>query len=570
MWVALLLTILNTGSVESTHQISFDPSHESWQPLNDSTEIPFRTACWVKVRLPESTDNLMLKSGNWYMRGTSFYDSNWNLISSGNVMDLTKHKEIVYLYYPFIDEKTGRIELEFLSREEYLISINDRNNFQIAFQAVYIFLTVALLLFAIRSKDRVYWHFFFYVLSIAYFFAYQYGLLGEILPFVDRISPTWIWISSASLTLAYSFFAQSFLRLRENDLFTFNVFRFGQWFIGMVVVSEVIAHLLYYDLQHQLFYKTIVLTVEGGMMLTIFYRIAIRKDRLSRIFLLGMVILATVSLSAQFLSTARQTMETNNFIQLGMLADLLIFSVGISVRVGILYQEREQLQRKYTEELEETVKERTSELAARNQENELLLKEVHHRVKNNLQMINSLLNMQKRRLKDEESLDIMNLTQARVKSISLIHEHLYQNNSFSKMNLRNYIADLVEMLLETSQLEIDPKVELNLEELWVDIDTAIPIGLILNELVTNSIKYAFPTVADPKIRVVLKEEGARLILTVHDNGQSREEFKEGFGWTIIRSTVASLDGECEKEFLDGMKVNVYLNNLSSIKNLVSV
>lgn len=573
MWLAVLLALAPFGTPEKPQfQISFDERHEFWQPLTDSTEIPFRSSCWVKVPLSPDMDGMILKGGNWYMRGMEYYDSEFVSLGSGNYIDLGRVDDsLIYVHYPFIDEKAGGINIEVLSKTDLLKLENQKNNFEIGFQTVFLFVALVLLLFALRSRDNLYWHFFFYVISIAYFFAYQYGLLGWIFPYVDTISPTWWWISSASISLAYAFFAQSFLRLRERDKHTFYLFEFGKYFILLVVSAEVISHLLSYDLQHQIVYKVFVLLVEIPLMFYIIYRIFRQGDILSRLFVTGMLILALSSLTAQLLSTMRLTVESNYFIQSGLLLDILIFSIGVSVRVGIVYRDQEraqenlieqlklndELQKKYTGELEETVKKRTEELAKRNEENELLLREVHHRVKNNLQMISSLLSMQKRRLKDQQSIHIMDLTQNRVNSIGLIHEHLYQHNDFSTMSLHDYIKDLVNILVDEEQFEHKPQVDLEITDLRADIDTSIPIGLVLNELITNSIKYGFSSVKHPLLRIALMEKSGRLILEVSDNGNSqKKDFEDRFGWTIIRSTLASMEADFDVSMNDGFHVRI--------------
>ncbi len=575
LFFAIFLTLfLGDAAPALKTDISLDDHHQIWQPLTDSTEIPFRSDCWIRVSIPANdAKEMVLKAGNWYMRGLEFYDSNWQRIGAGNQIDINgESSHLIYIYYPFIDEKSGSVELELMSKTDYLERIGQKNAFQIGFQTIFLFVALILLLLALRSKNNLYWHFFFYVSSISYFFAYQYGLLGGLFPFINSISPTWWWISSASLSLSYAFFAQSFLRLKEKDRITYNLFEFGKYFILLVVIAEVTSHLMAYDLQHQLGYKLLLIVIETPLMIWIIYRIFRSGDILSQIFVSGMLILAFSSLTAQLLSTFRLTVETNYFIQAGLLLDILLFSIGISIRIGLVYKDREkaqgklieqlqlneEFQKKYTDELEETVKLRTAELDKRNDENELLLGEVHHRVKNNLQMIGSLLNMQKRRLTDEQSKEVIKITQARVRSIGLIHEHLYQHNDFSKTNLHDYIHDLVAFLVESEQFETKPRVNLEIDQLWADIDTSIPIGLVLNELITNSIKYAFSTTKSPELRISLKDKSDNAELEVSDNGKSNPngDYTDGFGWTIIKSTLASIGAEYNICHDHGFKISM--------------
>jgi PAS domain S-box-containing protein len=125
------------------------------------------------------------------------------------------------------------------------------------------------------------------------------------------------------------------------------------------------------------------------------------------------------------------------------------------------------------------------------EEKEILLREIHHRIKNNMQVISSLLGLQSMYVKDKNSINILKESQERVKSMAIVHEKLYGSKDFTKINLKEYIKDLSMHLFNSfDAYNINLKVEG--EDLFLDLDTAIPCGLIINELITNSIKYAFP------------------------------------------------------------------------------
>jgi two-component sensor histidine kinase len=159
-------------------------------------------------------------------------------------------------------------------------------------------------------------------------------------------------------------------------------------------------------------------------------------------------------------------------------------------------------------------------LRASLKEKEVLLKEIHHRVKNNLQVISSLLNLQARYLKDKAAREIFTDSQNRVLSIALVHEKLYQSANLSHVNFSDYVSALLDNLFHTydaSQRGIRRSLEVG--QIDLPIDVAIPCGLIVNELAINSLKHAFPQQRNGQVRVVLEEPSpGKLRLVVADDG----------------------------------------------------
>ncbi|AUB39254.1 CheY chemotaxis protein or a CheY-like REC [Nostoc flagelliforme CCNUN1] len=138
-------------------------------------------------------------------------------------------------------------------------------------------------------------------------------------------------------------------------------------------------------------------------------------------------------------------------------------------------------------------KQAEEQIKASLQEKEVLLKEIHHRVKNNLQIISSLLNLQAEYIKDNQALEVFKDSQNRIESMALIHEKLYQSQDLAKINFADYIQDLVTNLFYSYNVNSSAiSLKMNVEEVFLAIDAAIPCGLIINELISNSLKYAFP------------------------------------------------------------------------------
>ncbi len=153
-------------------------------------------------------------------------------------------------------------------------------------------------------------------------------------------------------------------------------------------------------------------------------------------------------------------------------------------------------------------------------EKEILLREIHHRVKNNLQTITSLLDLQAEAIRDAESKKALKSSQSRIRSMALIHEKLYKSENLERIKAREYIQHLIEYLEGTYQTsDTNIEIKTDVENLFLNLDTAIPCGLIINELVSNCMKYAFKADRSGKVLVTLQKLGTeKLILRVSDNG----------------------------------------------------
>lgn len=161
-----------------------------------------------------------------------------------------------------------------------------------------------------------------------------------------------------------------------------------------------------------------------------------------------------------------------------------------------------------------------AQIQASLREKEVLLQEIHHRVKNNLQVISSLLDLQSQQIEDSVMLEVFRESQNRVKSMALVHEKLYQSKNFAKINFPEYTESLVNYLFKAYELHSGNVIlELDIDEVALNIDTAIPCGLIINELVSNALKYAFPDNRSGKVTISLHSEPYQhFTLTIKDDG----------------------------------------------------
>lgn len=182
-------------------------------------------------------------------------------------------------------------------------------------------------------------------------------------------------------------------------------------------------------------------------------------------------------------------------------------------------------------------------------EKEALLREVHHRVKNNMQVISSILNLQSSYVSDEYTLNLLKESQNRIKTMAYIHESLYQNKSFTSVNFSDYVQTLVNNIVQSYSYSGDNiQLELNIQNITLSLDSSIPAGLIINELITNAIKHAFPGGRKGIISFNLRCENNLVILELKDNGVGFAqgidfENSHSLGLQLVNTLTEQIDGE---------------------------
>jgi len=184
-------------------------------------------------------------------------------------------------------------------------------------------------------------------------------------------------------------------------------------------------------------------------------------------------------------------------------------------------------------------------------EKEVLLREIHHRVKDNLAIISSLLDLQMVQIKDAEALSLFKTTQGRVRSIALIHEHLYKSRDLGRVDFNEYLQTLLSQLLHSYVVDPD-LITLNTDipEVSLNLDTAIPCCLVIQELIANALKHAFPNGRSGEIEIALDDASPNFLLVVRDNGVGLPQaldFRntESLGLQLVTTLVDQLDGSME-------------------------
>jgi two-component sensor histidine kinase len=198
----------------------------------------------------------------------------------------------------------------------------------------------------------------------------------------------------------------------------------------------------------------------------------------------------------------------------------LVMSILLAL-MAILYYNRYKLKQRTSEVL--TIKnleieKQKMQIQTSLEEKDILLKELHHRVKNNLAIVSSLLRIQSNKLEDEKAIQAVRQGQQRIDAMSMIHQRLYLSDKITSINIKEYVNDLAESLMNAYGYNCDNfDLELAIESEELDVDLAMPMGLIINELLTNSFKYAYAKIQQPQLKISIKKNGG-LILEIHDNG----------------------------------------------------
>jgi two-component sensor histidine kinase/ligand-binding sensor domain-containing protein len=228
----------------------------------------------------------------------------------------------------------------------------------------------------------------------------------------------------------------------------------------------------------------------------------------------------------------------------------LVAFIGVSYLLIKISSIKERRQRKISMELERKVRERTILIEQQRDEKEILLKEIHHRVKNNLQVINSLLSLQSNYTNDEKSLALFEEAKNRIRSMALIHEKMYQSGDLAHIDFQDYIVSLTNDLISTYSLNCDIFLDIKIDDhIKFDIDTIIPLGLLINEIVSNTLKYGFVGRDKGIITIHLtKLDEDNFTLKAGDNGigMSKETFEGNsstLGVELIKVFTEQLDGD---------------------------
>lgn len=440
---------------------------------------------------------------------------------------------------------------------------NDFNNGRVTTYLIGGLLVGGLLLMAIYNLFLYFstrdFSYLIYVLALLSAILSQGYIFGILLPYISPENPEFSLrfpiVIMAFTGLCSCWFAIRFLEIKQTSKVFYNLLIFGIIFSFFSAGLE----LLHFD---ELSRKVNIIEVVG--LSCIIFSAAlyslIKGNKIALYFtiawffyLAGMVVFALKTIEV-----LPHNVFTKHFMHVGTFMEVVLLSFALGHKYSLVRVEKEHLEKQTREELEVLVKNQTAELEASLEEKEVLLKEIHHRVKNNLQIVISLLDLQVASIKDTRNKEILAQSKSRVYSMSLIHQKLYQSDNLARINIKTYLEELFTYVQRSYQVsEVGSEYVLDLVDKDLSITKAVPLGLIVNELLTNSFKYGFNKTESNQIKMSVDILDDVLVLEIADTGEGfdeniqRQNVKKSLGLFLVKSLTKQLRGEVHRDFEDG-------------------
>ena len=433
-----------------------------------------------------------------------------------------RKKNIVHIRYGELVDVPYHDEVQIASRT----TVRDQNTTfldTLLFGALGIMILFNLILF-LFFREKAY---LFYALGHLFFLFHFFAVTGYgmawLYPHYPILNTRFTWISTNLFFMSYAGFMYYF----------FGVSRFGKRLLGIFAGTVgIITALLFLPINSDALFEPVYYATQGFAFLIllniIFHHYRHHKVQIfNLLFLIGVGIFVA---GGVFSALARaEVIPATDFslalYKVGVILEALLLSIAIAHKALLERRKNEQLQRQLNQELEVLVEEKTAELTQKNQQleqalkdKETLLTEVHHRVKNNLQLMSSLLDLQARGTKDQAARQVLVESLSRVNAMGIVHHKLYSGDSTTEVETSSYLDELVVNIAniynKTHQVELLTQAD----SFSLTIKEAIPLGLVITELVTNAFKHAFQD-AGGTISVSLTRRKSEVTLEVRDNGK---------------------------------------------------
>lgn len=371
------------------------------------------------------------------------------------------------------------------------------------------------------------------------------------------------WMQSITILFYLIFsllFAKSFLELKDSfpkiDKYTNYILVIH---IGICILTTILGY------EYTIFYASCITPLFSIYMLFLGLYSFIRGSKKAIFFTLATIFgcigaFLTSSIAASLIAYNWYLFKG---VDIGITIDSILFSIALAYRYTSLNLILEKTKNEVTQlniNLEKKVDERTKELDIQVKNKTVLLKELSHRIKNNLQIISALLYMDKDKLLNEKDKDILDENIKRIKSISILYENFLEIENPNKIELKKYIKEIVSEI-KNSYSSLNISYNLNIHKILMNQNSLIPIGLVMNELILNSVKYAFKEVPNPKISIYFFKDEKNINFIYKDNGigASIDKVENGFGFSLMKNLISfQLNGKINCRNNEGLEYNIIL------------
>lgn len=455
--------------------------------------------------------------------------------------------------------------LSILDRENLLLQSSTKHT--ISFSIYSIIITMMLfnfiLYFIIKHASHLYYSLFlfsFICMNMAYNnYTFEY-FIGNNPVLQNWLEGLFLYIFSIMGLL----FTQSFLELKYQHT---KLYKSVLILIALTIVSALSTAIFAYHF----FVAVGILTtfIFGLYSFCVAVYCVRQKNRSAIFFVLGVSFgLIGTMITGLSVSAVIPTFNIHMYkaIDYGIVLDTILLSIALAKRYTVLFENLQTTQNELVQlssNLENIVHQRTNFLNRELENNKFLLKEVFHRVKNNLQIISSLLILQTKNVENPLLLKhIIEENIQRIQSISMMHEKIFTSKNINGINVKQYVKEIIFDFIDLSGFN-SLSFTLKIKDISVCINTLIPIGLIMNELLTNSVKYAFNTTSHPHITIKLYTQGELIYFKYKDNGigANLNDFTQGFGFQLLDSlSIHQLNGKREFFNQEGFNYTIAFPN----------
>jgi two-component sensor histidine kinase len=511
---------------------------------------------WIKFTLENISnkkETFILEYASAIVSNIEFY--NKNNISYDGLLQLNKNRNSLRPSFTInleAQEKQTYYLKAFSKKSILVIKLNLWNNkdfenkkinhaiiVSLFFGAI-IILFIYNLFLLIFTKDIVYLYYILYIFFVSFHHSIYIGYSSlyifnqSILNFTTNN----ITILTSSSIIFMTLFSQVLLNLNRfkvvNKVMNIHI-------ILIILITLISINNEYFHSILLFIYILLIILLISSSIYCLF-----KKEVLTIYYLIAWVPLLLILIGWIYVSISKNSLvqiyEIFPYIlEATILFEAVIFSVALAFRINILQKNKEELNTKFLshqknqkEILKQEVNKKTSQLNLALEEKNLLLKELHHRVKNNMQMIISLLRLQSNGILDKDIKDIFSTAQNRVSAMAYLHELLYKQNNMTYINALDYFTVLIDKISKTSNKKVTIRYEINTN---INVEQVIYCALILNELISNSFKYAFEN--EGEISIYLDKKKSYYIFKISDNGRGykRDKNKKTLGLNLINTLV---------------------------------